>query len=235
MCSSDLHQPEEDVLLQRNVLRVGVEQQATKEIPVDLQQLHLEGPEPLQARADGTPLLTAALAVAFIQFLEQQINLQLSAPVFPRHADEDLPQQVPHDAARVHESPDRHEDRNLPVLANLAKNPLEHMGFARPRLPQNQAGKGQGGIPPLRPQKLVDMFDDGTVEGVDIGVGVVSGIGGRGRGEGVVLDQLGANIATIQISALQISALRIARAAAQPIHVIVPILKPFSSRKPSST
>ena len=56
-------------------------------------------------------------------FRSQQIDLQLPVPVLPRHADEDLPQQVPHDALRVHESPDRHEDRNLAVFANLTKNP----------------------------------------------------------------------------------------------------------------
>ena len=109
------------------------------------------------------------------------------------------------------------------------------MGLARPRLPQDQAGKGQGRLPPLHPQELVDMFDDVTIEGVDVGVGVVPGIGGRGRGEGIVLHQLGANTASIQFASIQASALRIAQAPAQPIHVIVPILKPFSSTKPSST
>ena len=162
--------------------------------------------------------LLAVLSVASLQRIEQPINLQLPVPVLPPHADEDLPQQVLHDALRVHESPDRYEDRDFPAFANPAEDALEHVGLARSGLSEDQAGKGLCRFFSRRPKELVDTVDNVTVEGVEVGVGVVPGIGGRGRGKGILRHQLAANHAVVQA-----------------IHVIVPILKPFSSTKPSST
>ena len=162
--------------------------------------------------------LLAVLSVASLQRIEQPINLPLSVPVLPPHADEDLPQQVLHDALRVHESHDRYEDRDFSAFANPAEDALERVGLARSRLSEDQAGKGLFRFFSRRPQELVDTIDDVTVQGVEVGVGVVPGIGGRGRGKGVVRRQLAANHAVVQ-----------------PIHVIVPIMKPFSSTKLSST
>ena len=205
--------PAENIILQGGVLRAGVEQQATKEIVIDPIQFHLKR---LKSSHSAKGILSKIPAISFVQRLKQQIDLQLPVPVLPPHADEDLPQQVLQDALRVHESPDRYEDRDFPAFANPAEDALEHVGLARSGLSEDQAGKGLCRVLSRHLQEQVNMVDDGTVEGVEVGVGVVPGIGGRGRGKGILRRQLAANHAVVQA-----------------IHVIVPILKPFSSTKPS--